>query len=199
MVFNSVIFFAFFAVFFFLFYYLNGKNRKILLFTGSCLFYMWFIPAYILILFLAILIDYYAAIKIETDTSQKAKKLHLLFGIVNTCLVLFIFKYYDFFIDNFNALGWKQLSHWRIILPIGLSFHTFQSLSYVIEVYRGNIKAEKNLLTYSNFVMMFPQLVAGPIERANNLLPQLKNCDHKITYKDFAVGFHRFFWACLKK
>lgn len=199
MLFNSIIFLIFFSVFFFLFYYLNGTNRKILLFIGSCIFYMWFIPVYVLILFLTILIDYYAAKKIENDHSQKAKKAHLLFGIVNTCLVLFIFKYHNFFIDNFNALGIHQLANWNIILPIGLSFHTFQSLSYVIEVYRGNIKAERNLLTYANFVMMFPQLVAGPIERANNLLPQLRNCDHTITYKDFSVGLHRFFWGLFKK
>lgn len=199
MLFNSVIFLIFFAVFFFLFYFLNGTNRKILLFFASCLFYMYFIPVYILIIFLTILIDYFAAIGIENSTSQKGKKRHLVFGIVNTCLVLFIFKYHNFFIDNFNAMGFHQLANWRIILPIGLSFHTFQSLSYVIEVYRGNIKAERSILTYSNFVMMFPQLVAGPIERANNLLPQLKTCDHEITYKDFSIGFHRFFWGLFKK
>ena len=123
----------------------------------------------------------------------------MLFGIINTCLVLFVFKYFIFFTVNFNALGFHQLPHWNIILPIGLSFHTFQSLSYVIEVYRGNIKAERNPLNYSNFVMMFPQLVAGPIERANNLLPQLKTCDHTITYKDFSTGLHRFFWGLFKK
>ncbi len=199
MLFNSIEFLVFFVVFFFLFYFLDGKSRKILLFIASCIFYMWFIPVYVLILFLTILIDYYAAIKIEDDHSQKAKKWHLLFGVVNTCLVLFVFKYHNFFIDNFNAMGFHQLENWEIILPIGLSFHTFQSLSYVIEVYRGNIKAERNILTYSNFVMMFPQLVAGPIERANNLIPQLRTCDHKITYKDFSVGFHRFIWGLFKK
>jgi len=199
MLFNSIVFLLFFSVFFFFFYFLNGTYRKILLFVASCIFYMWFIPPYILILFLTILIDYYAAKKIEDSNSQRQKKAHLLFGIINTCLVLFVFKYYNFFIDNFNYLGFQQLPNWNIILPIGLSFHTFQSLSYVIEVYRGNIKAERNLLTYSNFVMMFPQLVAGPIERANNLLPQLKECNHKITYKDFSVGFHRFFWGLFKK
>ena len=199
MLFNSIVFLVFFCIFFPLFYFLNGKNRKILLFIASCIFYMWFIPVYVLILFLTILIDYYAAKKIEDDISQKAKKAHLLFGIINTCLVLFIFKYHNFFIDNFNAAGFHHIDNWQIILPIGLSFHTFQSLSYVIEVYRGNIKAERDLLTYSNFVMMFPQLVAGPIERANNLLPQLKKCDHTITYQDFSVGFHRFFWGLFKK
>lgn len=199
MLFNSIDFLVFFGIFFFLFYYLDGTKRKILLLIGSCIFYMYFIPAYVLILFLTIGIDYWAAIKIEDDKSQKLKKAHLVFGIVNTCLVLFIFKYHNFFVDNLNALGFHSIKHWDIILPIGLSFHTFQSLSYVIEVYRGNIKAERNLLTYSNFVMMFPQLVAGPIERANNLMPQLQKCDHEITYKDFVVGLHRFIWGLFKK
>ena len=156
---------------------------------------MWFIPVYVLILFLTILIDYYAAIKIEDDNSQKAKKFHLLFGIVNTCLVLFVFKYHNFFIDNFNAMGFHQLKNWQIILPIGLSFHTFQSLSYVIEVYRGNIKAERNILTYSNFVMMFPQLVAGPIERATHLLPQVKT-KRVFSQSMFNAGIIPLSWYC---
>jgi len=199
MIFNSFNFLVFFSIVFFLFYNLNGFGRKILLFVASCIFYMWFIPAYILILFLTILIDYYAAIHIERATDQKHKKRHLLLGIVNTCVVLFIFKYCNFFVDNLNWLGFTSVKHWDIILPIGLSFHVFQSLSYVIEVYRGNIPAEKNILVYSNFVLMFPQLVAGPIERANNMIPQLKKCDHKITYKDFSVGFTRYFWGLFKK
>ena len=160
---------------------------------------MWFIPSYILILFITILIDYFAAIHIESSSTAKQKRKHLLIGIINTCVVLFVFKYCNFFIDNFNALGFKSIKHWDIILPIGLSFHVFQSLSYVIEVYRGNIKAERNILVYSNFVLMFPQLVAGPIERANNMLPQLKECNHAITYTDFSIGFSRFFWGLFKK
>ncbi|HRF26272.1 MAG TPA: MBOAT family O-acyltransferase [Ferruginibacter sp.] len=199
MLFNSIVFLVFFSIFFFLFYYMNGTWRKWLLLLASCIFYMWFIPVYVLILFLTIGIDYFAAIKIEDDKTDKAKRFHLWFGIINTCLVLFIFKYHNFFIDNFNALGLTHIEHWDIILPIGLSFHTFQSLSYVVEVYRGNIKAERSLLTYSNFVMMFPQLVAGPIERANNMLPQLRTCDHTISYRDFSIGFHRFFWGLFKK
>lgn len=199
MLFNSIAFLIFFTVVFFLFYFLNGNGRKILLFIASSIFYMWFIPVYVLILYLTILIDYFSAIGIENSTSNKTKKRHLLKGVINTCLVLFVFKYYNFFIDNFNFLGNGHLKHWEVILPIGLSFHVFQSLSYVIEVYRGNIKAERNLLVYSNFVMMFPQLVAGPIERASNLLPQLKKCDHKIEYSDFSIGFTRFLWGLFKK
>ncbi|MEQ1676526.1 MAG: MBOAT family O-acyltransferase [Chitinophagaceae bacterium] len=150
-------------------------------------------------MFITILIDYFAAIRIEDGKTAKTKKNMLLLGIVNTCLVLFVFKYYNFFIDSFNFLGLTHIPHWEIILPVGLSFHVFQSLSYVVEVYRGNIKAERNLLNYANYVMLFPQLVAGPIERAQNLLPQLRNCDQKITYQDFLTGFTRFFWGLFKK
>ena len=94
-----------------------------------------------------------------------------------TCAVLFIFKYYNFFNDNFVGLaglaGWElSPSTFHIILPIGLSFHTFQSLSYVVEVYRGRQQPEHNLITYATYVMFFPQLVAGPIERPQNLLHQ---------------------------
>jgi D-alanyl-lipoteichoic acid acyltransferase DltB (MBOAT superfamily) len=160
---------------------------------------MWFIPAYVLILFVTILIDYFAAIKIEESNDAKHRKMHLIIGIVNTCVVLFTFKYFNFFVDNLNFLGFTSVKHWNIILPIGLSFHVFQSLSYVIEVYRGNIKAERSILVYSNFVMMFPQLVAGPIERANNMMPQLKHCDQKITYADFSIGLSRIFWGLFKK
>ncbi|GAB3508411.1 hypothetical protein GCM10027442_14640 [Emticicia fontis] len=160
---------------------------------------MWFIPVYVIILFITIFIDYYAAIHIEDSKNKAGRKKHLVIGIVNTCIVLFFFKYYNFFIDNLNYIGFTSIKHWDIILPIGLSFHVFQSLSYVIEVYRGNIKAERNLLNYSNFVMMFPQLVAGPIERADNILPQLRNNNHNISYSDFSIGFSRFFWGLFKK
>src|SRR6476620_7662318 len=105
MLFNSVVFLLFFAVFFFLFYYLGGTQRKVLLFIGSCIFYMYFIPVYVLILFLTILIDYYAAIRIEDSDSKAHRKAHLLFGIINTSLVLFIFKYHNFFIENINLTG----------------------------------------------------------------------------------------------
>ncbi|WP_259017032.1 MBOAT family O-acyltransferase [Emticicia fluvialis] len=198
MVFNSIDFLIFFIIVFILFYYSRGFNRQVILLVSSSVFYMWFIPSYILILFLTILIDYFAAIRIEDSTKPATKKLHLLFGIINTCIVLFVFKYYNFFVDNLNYLGFRSARHWEIILPIGLSFHVFQSLGYVIEVYKGKIKAERNLLIYSNFVMMFPQLVAGPIERAENLLPQLRK-DNPITYRDFTVGLSQFFWGLFKK
>ncbi|MCX6317389.1 MAG: MBOAT family protein [Bacteroidetes bacterium] len=199
MLFNSIDFLVFFSIVFPLYFFLSGPYRKILLFIASCVFYMWFIPYYIIILFITILIDYVAAIKMEDSPKARTKKNVLLIGILNTCLVLFFFKYYNFFIHSFNLLGLAELPHWKIILPVGLSFHVFQSLSYVIEVYRGNIRAERNLLVYANYVMLFPQLVAGPIERAQNLLPQLRSCDQRIRYSDILVGFTRFCWGLFKK
>lgn len=199
MLFNSVDFLIFLPIVFALFRLARGTGRQALLLAASCVFYMWFIPVYVLVLFVTIGIDYFAAIKIEDARSPRAKKTHLWLAIVNTCLVLFVFKYHDFFVDSLAAAGLPSFSRWEILLPIGLSFHTFQSLSYVIEVYRGNIRAERNLLVYSNFVMMFPQLVAGPIERANNLLPQLRALDRPADAGGFSTGLLRFSWGLFKK
>lgn len=200
MLFNSFEFLIFFVVVFILFFSTKGTSRQGILFLSSCFFYAWFIPKYLLILFLAIAIDYYAAIKIEDAVSDKGRKVSLLLGIVNTCAILFIFKYHNFFIDNINWASGLNFSYWNLILPIGLSFHTFQSLSYVIDVYRKKVKAERNLLLYSNYVMMFPQLVAGPIERAGHLFPQLHNSlSSRLNYSDFTVGLTLFFYGLFKK
>lgn len=200
MLFNSFDFLIFFIVFYFLFFWSKGTIRQIILFLSSCIFYAWFIPKYLIILFVTIAIDYYAAIKIEDSTTDKEKKLSLLLGIINTCAVLFIFKYQNFFIGNINWISGSNFSYWNIILPIGLSFHTFQSLSYVIDIYRDKIKAERNLLIYSNYVMMFPQLVAGPIERAGHLIPQIKaSLYSKLNYSDFSIGTSLFFYGLFKK
>jgi alginate O-acetyltransferase complex protein AlgI len=152
---------------------------------------MFFVPYYILILFVTIIIDYFAGMWIE-ETSGRKRKFYLWFSIVSTCVVLFIFKYYNFFIDNFNGIasliGWNySIDALRIVLPIGLSFHTFQSLSYVIEVYRGKQKAERDFGIYSLYVMYYPQLVAGPIERPQNLLHQFRR-EHPFKYSNFYRG-----------
>jgi len=179
MLFNSLEFALFLPIVFVLFWFVAGGKtmlQNVLLLISSCVFYMFLIPEYILILFLAIVIDYFAGIWLERTTGAKRKWL-LWLSIVSTCLILFVFKYYNFFISNTNAiaslLGWNySIEVLKIALPIGLSFHTFQSLSYVIDVYNGEQKAEKNFMTYSVYVMFFPQLVAGPIERARSLFPQ---------------------------
>ncbi len=164
---------------------------------------MAFIPVYILILLVTILIDYVAGIYLEQAKEQRKKKILLWVSILSTCTVLFIFKYFNFFTDSFVGLaglfGW-HLPHRliSIILPIGLSFHTFQSLSYVVEVYRGNQKAERNFIVYATYVMFFPHSVAGPIERPQNLLHQFWE-QHSFDYQGVTAGLRRMAWGFFKK
>ena len=191
MLFNSFEFVLFFPIVTILFYLLPSKYRWIHLLVASSVFYMFFIPQYILILLVTILIDYYAAIWIERTTADK-KKTYLVISIISTCLVLFVFKYFDFFNQNMLWLSHKFGFHYpekviKFILPIGLSFHTFQSLSYVIEVYKGRQKAEKHFGIYSLYVMFYPQLVTGPIERPQNLLVQLRE-EKKFEYSNLVDG-----------
>jgi D-alanyl-lipoteichoic acid acyltransferase DltB (MBOAT superfamily) len=151
-----------------------------------------------------ILIDYFAAILIEQKgLTARNKKAILIVSIVSTCLVLFVFKYFNFF--NTNLLAVSNFFHWNysisameIILPIGLSFHTFQSLSYVIEVYRGHQRAERHFGFYALYVMFFPQLVAGPIERPQNLLHQLR-AEHAFDYVRVTDGLKLMGWGLFKK
>jgi alginate O-acetyltransferase complex protein AlgI len=179
MLFNSFNFLFFFFVVTVLYYLLPFRFRWMMLLAASCFFYMSFIPIYILILIITILIDYLAGMYIEKAQNQARKKALLTISILSTCLVLCIFKYYNFIVVNYNeiakALHWNyKIEYLKIILPIGLSFHTFQSLSYVIEVYRGHQKAERHFGIYSLYVMYYPQLVAGPIERPQQLLFQFR-------------------------
>jgi D-alanyl-lipoteichoic acid acyltransferase DltB (MBOAT superfamily) len=151
---------------------------------------------------ITILIDYYAGINIEISEG-KTRKRWLLGSILSTCLVLFIFKYFNFFNSNFIALAKLfdlryPISALNIILPIGLSFHTFQSLSYVIEVYNRKQKAEKHFGIYSLYVMFYPQLVAGPIERPQNILHQFYE-KHDFNYDDAAIGLKKMAWGLFKK
>ncbi len=202
MLFNSLQFLIFFPIVTTLFFLLAHPRRWQLLLFASCVFYMAFIPVYIFILLVTILIDYFAGIWIE-ETSGSKKKFFLVISIISTCLVLFIFKYFNFFNTNFKALadltGWNYpVPALKIILPIGLSFHTFQSLSYVIEVYRGKQKAERHFGIYALYVMFYPQLVAGPIERPQNLLHQFHS-EHQFEYQDVTDGLKLMTWGLFKK
>lgn len=202
MLFNSFSFLLFFPIITFIYFILPHQYRWIHLLLASCIFYCFFIPIYLLILLITILIDYFAAIYIEKTEGDK-KKAWLILSIISTCLVLFVFKYFNFFNTNF-----KELAHFfnlnypipalNIVLPIGLSFHTFQSLSYVIEVFRGNQKAEKHFGIYSLYVMFYPQLVAGPIERPQNIIPQLHE-KHFFNYDDTIFGLKKMAWGMFKK
>ena len=202
MLFNSLEFPVFFLIVAALYFRLGWNRRWQMLLLASCIFYMCFIPAYILILAATISIDYGMALLIEKATGWR-RQAYLVISIVATCLVLFVFKYYNFFVLTGNRLaeifgGSPLFGLTRIILPLGLSFHTFQSLSYVIEVYRGKQKAEKNFGIYSLYVMYFPQLVAGPIERPQNLLHQFYE-DHRFDPEETMMGLQMMTWGFFKK
>ena len=176
MVFNSLQFLVFFGIVTSAYFLLAHKYRWALLLAASCYFYMAFVPVYLGILGLTIVIDYFAGIYLERFQGG-AKKIFLGCSLLANLGVLAIFKYYFFFTDNVNALSnyFSIPIHFPVLnflLPIGLSFHTFQAMSYTIEVYRGKQKAERNFGIYSLYVMFYPQLVAGPIERPQNLIHQ---------------------------
>lgn len=196
MLFNSFEFLVFFPIVTFLFFALPHKYRWFHLLVASCIFYMYFIPIYILILFATIIIDYFAGIMIEKAEGAKRKS-YLIVSLVANIGVLAVFKYYNFFIDNINAAG-ASLPYLDIILPIGLSFHTFQAMSYTIEVYRRKFPAEKHFGIYALYVMFYPQLVAGPIERPQNILPQFHQ-KQAFDYNNVVSGLRLMVWGLIKK
>jgi D-alanyl-lipoteichoic acid acyltransferase DltB (MBOAT superfamily) len=164
---------------------------------------MYFIPVYILILIFTIVIDYIAGILIE-NARGKQRKWFLIMSIVANVGVLALFKYYNFFIDNINDLlhqtSWTTFSlpFLNIILPIGLSFHTFQAMSYTIEVYRGSHPAERHFGIYALYVMFYPQLVAGPIERPQNVLYQFHE-KKSFKYDNVTDGLKQMMWGMFQK
>lgn len=197
MLFNSFEFLIFFPVVTLLFFLLPHKFRWFHLLAASCYFYMAFVPIYILILFFTIIIDYIAGIMIE-NASGRRRKWYLVMSLVANIGVLAYFKYYNFFIENINTAFDTSLPLLKILLPIGLSFHTFQAMSYTIEVYRGNEKAERHFGIYALYVMFYPQLVAGPIERPQNVLHQFHEKKY-FTYDNAVWGLRYILWGIFKK
>ena len=203
MVFNSIEFLIFLPIVVALFYLLPQKARWLMLLAASCVFYMWFVPKYILILLVTIVIDYSAGILMEHYADQpKKKKTFMVISIVSTLTVLVIFKYLNFLTANLDqlcaSLGKETHLVTHIILPIGLSFHTFQSMSYVFEVYRGYQKAERHFGYYALYVMFFPQLVTGPIERPGNLLRQLHE-EKRFNYDNISKGMRLILFGFFAK
>src|SRR6186997_162690 len=202
MLFNSFTFLIFFPVVVTIYFVMPHRLRWAWLLAASCYFYMAFIPVYILILFFTIAVDYAAGILIE-DAQGTKRRMFLIMSIVANVGVLAIFKYFNFL--NANARAIAEVFHWpygmpalHIILPIGLSFHTFQAMSYTIEVYRGRHKAERHFGIYSLYVMFYPQLVAGPIERPQNLLHQFRE-RYDFDYDRVVSGLRLMVWGLFKK
>lgn len=185
MLFNSLHFILFLPVVIFLFYIFPKKIRWGLLLIASCYFYMAFVPAYILILFFIILLDFFVGIFLEKIKTQKKRKLLLVFSLIANIGLLAFYKYFNFINENITDLlglfDAKNHIHFvSVILPIGLSFHTFQSMGYTIDVYYNKQKAERHIGYYALYVLFFPQMVAGPIERYERLGNQLRQITTKI-------------------
>ncbi len=197
MLFNSIEFLLFFPIVTITYFLLAHKHRWWWLLAASCVFYMAFKPEYLLILGFTIVIDYYAGILIE-NAEGKQRKWYLIMSLVANIGVLAFFKYTNFVIF---ALAQTHIAHYKLldfILPIGLSFHTFQAMSYTIEVFRGNQKAEKHFGLYALYVMFYPQLVAGPIERPQNILHQFY-IKQTFDYQRVTSGLKLMAWGLFKK
>ncbi len=203
MVFNSIQFLVFFMVMTLCYYQLKNQRGRIwLLLLGSCYFYITFIPLYIFILFFTIIVDYVAGIYIERSAGRK-RKLVLAASIVANIGVLVFYKYFNFLFSALEpfmryVFPHCELPYLDIILPIGLSFHTFQAMSYTIEVYRGNQRPERNFVVYALYVMYYPQLVAGPIERPQNMLHQFHEYK-QYDWNNIKEGLARMVWGFFKK
>ena len=177
MLFNSVDFLLFFPIVVFLYWILPHKFRNPMLLVTSYYFYMNWEPVYALLIAFTTLTTW--ACSLQMTSRPQKKRLFLTLNLLANFAILFTFKYLDFItetvFDLLNLTGLRMtVPKFNLLLPVGISFYTFQAIGYTIDVYRGKVDAERNLLTYALFVCFFPQLVAGPIERASNLLAQFK-------------------------
>ncbi|MEI0596542.1 MBOAT family O-acyltransferase [Brachyspira pilosicoli] len=179
MLFNSTEFFIFLPITLILYWIFPNKYRYICLFIASYTFYMFWNPKYALLMGISTVVTFLSGVLIE---KLKYKRIVVAFSFIINLTILIFFKYFDFLLQNINiilsALNIQLINKpFDVILPVGISFYTFQALSYTIDVYRGDIKPEKNIVKYALFVSFFPQLVAGPIERSKNLLIQIENLE----------------------
>ena len=183
---------------------MNAKNRWLLLLIASYFFYFSWEPIYLLLIVFSTLVDYLLCIYLTANPDKRKKKLGLALSVITNLALLFSFKYYDFFksiVDgySFSFHSLNDSKEASLLLPIGISFYTFQTLSYSIDVYRNKYLPEKHLGKFALFVSFFPQLIAGPIERANNLLPQFNANNVKLKLDDLRDGLLLFIWGLFKK
>lgn len=192
MLFNSMAFAIFLPIVFILYWALPHRYRWVLLWVASYYFYMSWNAKYVVLILLTTVVSYFAAVFIDKVDDKKSKKAILAVALIICLGILFTFKYFNFFTGSVAALL-QSISIpvtapvLNLVLPVGISFYTFQTLSYVIDVYRGDVKPEKNFGIYATFISFFPQLVAGPIERTRNLLPQIK-AEHRFDYDKAVRG-----------
>jgi D-alanyl-lipoteichoic acid acyltransferase DltB (MBOAT superfamily) len=206
MLFNSLSFALFLPIVFVIYYFFSKGNLKlqnILLLIASYFFYACWDYRFLFLLMFSTLLDYYTGLKMESSPNKRSRKFWFWLSVIINLGFLGVFKYYNFFAQSFaDAISnfGLQVNPWtlKVILPVGISFYTFHGLSYVIDIYKQKIKAEKNFYEYALFVSFFPLLVAGPIERATHLLPQVKN--KRVFNKTEAVdGLRQILWGLFKK
>jgi alginate O-acetyltransferase complex protein AlgI len=205
MLFNSTSFLLFLPLVFALYWLVNKKLvlQNWVLLLASLVFYAFWDWRFLFLLSFSIVLDYISGIQIEKSTTQLKRKTWLILSVAINLAFLGFFKYFNFFIDSFasllNSFGFETSPNvLNILLPVGISFYTFHGLSYIIDIYKNRIKAEKNAVQYSLFVSYFPLLVAGPIERATHLLPQLK-INRKFSYEMAVSGCRQILWGFFKK
>jgi D-alanyl-lipoteichoic acid acyltransferase DltB (MBOAT superfamily) len=206
MLFNSVEFLIFLPLVFVLYWFVANRNlraQNLLILLASYVFYGWWDWRFLGLIVLSTVVDFLVGIRIEEAPSIRRKKQWLWVSLAVNLGILGYFKYANFFIENWIA-AWGSLgvamhaSTLQIVLPVGISFYTFQTLSYSIDVYRGNLKATRHWIDFGSFVSFFPQLVAGPIERASNLLPQMAK-PRSFSYEKGRDGMRLILWGMFKK
>ena len=196
MVFSSVTFlFIFLPVTLILYYIVPQRFRNLVLLLMSLVFYAWGEPVYVVLMLYSILLNY--GMGRLMDSERRHKKGILVFTVVLNLFILGFFKYYGFVLENVNAVTGLDLPVRKISLPIGISFYTFQALSYIIDLYRGKFRAQKNLVSFACYITMFPQLIAGPIVRYENIEAQLAR--RKVSLERFGFGALRFIFGLAKK
>ena len=206
MLFNSIDFAIFLPIVFFLYWFVFKRNlrlQNLLIVVASYVFYGWWDWRFLSLILFSTLVDYTVGVKLKTENRPSKRKIYLWISIFTNLGFLGFFKYYNFFLDNFitafSFFGTEiQPNSLNIILPVGISFYTFQTLSYTIDVYRRNLEPTKDFIDFAAFVSFFPQLVAGPIERATNLLPQFY-AKRKFDYSNAVDGMRQILWGLFKK
>ena len=201
MVFSSFVFLcAFLPIVLFLYYISPARIRNLVLLAASLIFYAWGEPVYVLIMLFSTVFDYTNGRLIEyfkKKGSRGKMKAALVVDICGNLGILGFFKYADFVIDNINSITGAGLSLLHIALPIGISFYTFQTMSYTIDVYRGQVEAQHNILDFATYVVLFPQLIAGPIVQYKTIANELSQ--RKVGLTDFSEGAFRFAIGLAKK
>lgn len=207
MLFNSLEFLIFFPLVYILYWFFFNKSLKyqnIVILISSYVFYGWWDYRFLGLILLSTLVDYFIGKLIPAQKDNFKKKILLYLSVGFNLGILGFFKYYNFFIESLNGLftnfNFSEAHLWtlNIILPVGISFYTFQTMSYTLDIYRGNLKPTDNFISFASFVAFFPQLVAGPIERATKLLPQISQ-KRKFSHQQSLAGIKLMIWGFFKK